>query len=187
MTTVFISYAVQDKALAAQVANTLLAAGIQVWDSGALKAGDDVLESLERGLEAATHGLFLMSPASVRSAWAKREYLHFLSQNKPLYVAQIRPVDDDDIPYYLSSAQWLDLTHDFEDQVKQLVEVILANAPEFNVQNVDTGRGAAKTSQVTVTLEVEEDTDTQKVVDLISRLSEIGIKDIKVVNGSSKR
>ncbi|MBI5668117.1 MAG: toll/interleukin-1 receptor domain-containing protein [Chloroflexi bacterium] len=188
MTTVFISYAPQDRERAQQVYEALTSAGINAWMFDRfIKPGDDWTDKVKQALDEATYGVFLLSPTSLRSPSAKREYLHFLSQNKPLYVTIIQPVDDDDVPYPLRDLPAIDLTEDFEGGMGRLIEAIRNNLPDFAASDRRVARQKTLPRPVTVTLEVEEDTDTQKVVDLISRLSEIGIKDIKVVNGASRR
>ncbi len=184
MTNVYISYAAQDRDIAQRIQDTLNRAGIQGWkDDNGLKAGETWLDVISEAVNEADAGLFLLSPASARSAWAKREYQAFLSQGKPLYVARIQPVAEDDVPYPLRAIQWVDLSDNFDQNVQQLVQAIRANQlPEA----APAPAAVKRSGSLTVTLEVEEDTDNQKVVDLISRLSEIGVRDIKVVN-SGKR
>lgn len=188
MATVFISYAAQDRETAQRVYRALTGASINAWlFDQFVKPGEDWTEKVKQALDEATYGVLLLSPASLRSPSAKREYLHFLSQNKPLYMAIIQPVDEDDVPYPLRDLSALDLTENFDAGVARLIEAIRNNLPDFAAGDRSVARQKTLPRPVTVTLEVEEDTDTQKVVDLISRLSEIGIKDIKVVNGASKR
>lgn len=188
MTTVFISYAAQDRETARRVYEALTGAGINAWMFDQfVKPGEDWTEKVRQALDEAAYGVFLLSPASLRSPSAKREYMHFLSQNKPMYVTIIQPVDDDDIPYPLNDLPAIELTEDFNDGMGRLIEAIRNNLPDFATSDRRAARQKTLPRPVTVTLEVEEDTDTQRVVDLISRLSEIGIKDIKVVNGASRR
>ena len=188
MTSVYISYAAQDREVAHRVYQALTDARINAWMFDRfIKPGEDWTEKVKQALDEATYGVFLLSPTSLRSPSAKREYLHFLSQNKLLYVAVIQTVDDDDVPYPLQNVPAIDLTGDFDGGMVRLIEAIRNNLPDFAVSDRRVSAQKALPRAVTVTLEVEEDTDNQKVVDLINRLSEIGIKDIKVVSGASRR
>lgn len=188
MTTVFISYAAQERDSASRVYEALTGAGINAWMFDRfIKPGEDWTEKVKQALDEATYGIFLLSPTSLRSPSAKREYLHFLSQNKPLYVAIIQPIDDDDIPYPLRDLPAIDLTEDFDSGMGRLIEAIRNNLPDFAASDRRLSRQKAQPKPLTVTLELEEDTDTQQVIDLISRLSEIGVRDIKVVNSASRR
>ena len=184
MTSVYISYAAQDRDMAQRVQDTLNRAGIQARknDNG-LKAGDTWFDVMSKTVSEADAGLFLLSPASARSAWAKREYQSFLTESKPLYVALIQPVDDDDVPYPLRTIPSVDLTDDFEQNMEQLIRAISANRA---LEAQPAAKTAKSSGSLTVTVEMDEDTDTQRVVDLISRLSEIGVRDIKVVNGGRR-
>lgn len=184
MRNVYISYAAQDRDIAQRVQDTFNRAGIQGWkhDNG-LKAGETWLDVISKAVSEADAGLFLLSPASASSAWAKREYQAFLTEGKPLYVARVQPVSSEDVPYPLRSIQSVDLTTDYEQNIGELVQAIRANETPETTQAENASR---RSGDLTVTLEMDEDTDTQKVVDLISRLSEIGVRDIKVVNGGKR-
>lgn len=185
MTKVFISHAAQDNAVAKRVYRSLTGAGINAWlDEVHVMPGEDWHESVEQAMHQASHGLFLLSPASIKSPSAAGEYRHFLSQNKPLVVACVKEVDWDDVPQRLRAFPMVDLTEDFDDRMVALVDSLQAGQASAEAEAEDTEPIAGP--DVTVTLEVEEHTDTQRVVDLISRLTRIGIRDIKVKNGAKR-
>jgi hypothetical protein len=71
---VFLSYTHSDRAFAERLAIDLTRAGVQVWfDEWEIRAGESIVERVGEGLEQNDYLLVLLSPASVRSAWVRRE------------------------------------------------------------------------------------------------------------------
>ncbi len=71
---VFISYAWEDKAVAAPLAEALQDAGLSVWyDEFSLKVGDNLRRAIESGLSRSKRGVVIISPAFLRKAWPQRE------------------------------------------------------------------------------------------------------------------
>jgi hypothetical protein len=71
---VFISYAWEDKAVAAPLAEALQDAGLSVWyDEFSLKVGDNLRRAIESGLSCSKRGVVIVSPAFLRKAWPQRE------------------------------------------------------------------------------------------------------------------
>jgi len=185
-TTVFISHAAQDKPVAEKVYHALKGAGISAWlDSMDAPPGQNWRDAVEQAVEKASCGVFLLSPASIKSPSAASEYRHFLAHNKPLVVARVREVDSDDVPSRLRDIQWVDLTEDFDLNLRRLVELIHTGQPRAEEQEQDT-QPVEMEPDVTVTLEVQDKADTDKVMDIINRLKRIGIRDIKVKNGGKR-
>ncbi|NWG15690.1 MAG: toll/interleukin-1 receptor domain-containing protein [Chloroflexi bacterium] len=184
MATVFISHAAQDKPIAEKVYHALKGAGISVWlDSVDAPSGQDWRDTVEQAIREASYGVFLLSPASINSPSAASEYRHFLAYNKPLVVARVREVDSDDVPSRLRDIQWVDLTEDFDRNLERLVQLFHANQPPIEEQDT---QPVEQEPDVTVTLEVQEKADTDQVMDLINRLTRIGIRDIRVKNGGKR-
>jgi hypothetical protein len=187
-TTVFISHAAQDKPVAEKVYHALKSAGISAWlDSVDAPPGQDWRGAVEQAIKEASYGVFLLSPASINSPSAASEYRHFLAHNKPLVVARVREVDSDDVPSRLRDIQWVDLTEDFDRNLYRLVELFRSEQSRGEEQEQDTQPVAEEPEpDVTVTLEVQDRADTDKVMDIINRLKRIGIRDIKVKNGGKR-
>ncbi len=71
---VFISYAHEDKALAREFADGLVAHGLQVWiDDNELLAGDSIIEQISNAVAGVDFFCALVSEASHQSKWCQRE------------------------------------------------------------------------------------------------------------------
>ncbi len=187
MVKVFISHATQDNAVASRIYDYLTDAGIRCWlDNVDIKPEPDWLIQVEQAVKSSSHGLFLLSPSSVRSPSAMWEYHDLLMQAKPLYVALVDSVQSiDDLPYYLRDVAYCDLTEDFEAGMECLTRILKDGSGEWDeAQRLLEAEGR----DITITLQANlRDLDTDKLVDLISRLADMGIRDIKVVNVSSSQ
>jgi hypothetical protein len=72
---VFISHASEDKqAFVEPLANALSAFGVNVWyDKFALKIGDSLSRSIDRGLAKSDYGLVVLSPSFIAKKWTEYE------------------------------------------------------------------------------------------------------------------
>jgi hypothetical protein len=177
MARVFISHATQDDSVAEKIYESLLESGIRAWlDNVDIDPQTDWLKQVDTAVKESSHGLFLLSPASLRSPAAIKEFRRLMSEGKPLYVALIADVDEDDLPSALGDIPYFNLTDDFDRGLQRLIDAM------------QSGGGAPSTFQneprdITITLQANlRDLDTDKLVELIARLADMGIRDIKVVN-----
>lgn len=177
MARVFISHATHDDSTAAKIYEKLIGSGIRAWlDNVDIDPQTDWLKQVDTAVKESSHGLFLLSPAALRSPSAMKEFRRLLHAGKPLYVALITEVDDNDLPHALEEIPYFDLTQDFDTGLQQLVEAM------------QSGGGAPTTFEaeprdIQITLQANlRDLDTDKLVELIARLADMGIRDIKVVN-----
>ncbi len=176
---VFISYATRDVATAERICQNFSAAGIRCWlDNFELAPEADWLKEVATAVRESSHGLFLLSSAAIKSPSAMKEYREMLALDKPTYVALIEPVDPDDLPYDLRTVSAFNLIDNFESGLRHLQQAITENEGTITVSP-----RAAGEHDITITLQANlTDLDTDKFVDLIARLVDVGIKDIKVVN-----
>jgi TIR domain len=71
---VFLSYAGEDRPIAAELADALRGSGFNVWyDKFQLGIGDRLLERINDGLNNSRYGLLLISPAFLSKPWPKFE------------------------------------------------------------------------------------------------------------------
>jgi TIR domain len=117
---VFISYAHEDAALAAQIADTLASAGVHVWiDQQQMAPGDSFLERMNQGLGDVDYVLFLVSPASLASRWVSREWMSALAAHDgvviPLRVAAV------EMPPLLRDIIYIDFVAGIEAGLQKLV------------------------------------------------------------------
>lgn len=176
---VFVSYATRDHPVAERICQTLGSDNIRCWlDNFEVTPEADWLKEAAAAIRESSHGLFLLSPAAVKSPSAMKEYRNMLALGKPVYVAAIEAVDPDDLPAELRAASVYNLADDFDREIGRLKQALNDNADA-----VPTQRQAASSSDITITLQANlTDLDTDKFIDLIARLVDVGIQDIKVVN-----
>lgn len=105
VTDIFISYASEDRAVAAGLAEQLQSQGWRVWWDRELRSGVDFTREIASRLEAARCVLVLWSVASVESHWVRDE------ANEGLRRDVLVPVRIDDVapPYGFRSVQTLSL------------------------------------------------------------------------------
>lgn len=179
---VFVSYATRDNPVAERICQQLSAAGIRCWlDNFEVLPEADWLKEAATAVRESSHGLFLLSPAAIKSPSAMKEYRDMLALEKPIYVAMIEPVEPDDLPYDLRTAHTFDLIKDFEGGLNRLKAALQDNEGAVKVDEEPASRDITITLQANLT-----DLDTNKLVELIARLVDVGIKDIKVVNVSTR-
>ncbi|HEV2605573.1 MAG TPA: TIR domain-containing protein [Microvirga sp.] len=122
---VFLSYAHQDREVAAQIVSALQGAGLNTWlDQWSLAPGDSILERVEDAVASADVLLVLLSEASVSSRWMQAE----LSSNSFARALADRAVavipaliQDCQIPPALADHLYLDLRHDRHQAIERLV------------------------------------------------------------------
>lgn len=124
MVDVFMSYAHRDQRTAETVKERLVKAGIKVSSDEAIQTGEGWRRNINRKLVSASNGLLLLSPSALNSPYVAREYQSILEQKKHLYVALVGPVSRQQIPYELQRLQFVDLTHDFDKGLAELVTAI---------------------------------------------------------------
>lgn len=178
---VFVSYATRDSEKAERICQQMGEAGIRCWlDNFEVEPEANWLKEVAAAVRESSHGLFLLSPSAVRSPSSMKEYRDLMALDKPVYVALVEPVDPDDLPVDLQMAHTYDLVEDFESGLEALKEAIMANAGMVRMRQTEDERDITITLQANLT-----DLDTDKFIDLIARLVDVGIKDIKVVNVSA--
>ncbi|MBZ0298427.1 MAG: toll/interleukin-1 receptor domain-containing protein [Anaerolineae bacterium] len=189
---VFISHAARDYPTARRVRDALNAAGVNTWlADDNLQMGDQWATEVTQALHEASGGLVLLSSASVNSAWVTSEFRYLLTQNKPLFVATIEPVSPDEIPSRLKHLQWIDLTHDFDAGIDQIVQVIenrqqqspLTATPQQEIRGIP----EPKSSGLKVKLRVPADRfNADELVNLVERLADAGVDDIEIAEEADR-
>ena len=179
---VFVSHATPDNSVAEQVCSYLHKHNIRCWlDNVDIDPEADWLKQVATAVRESSHGLFLLSKTSVRSPAAMREYRDLLRLDKPVYVAMIEPVGLGDLPFDLKTAHTYDLVDNLEGGLESLVNDMQTNAGMVTLAEPDEDR-----RDITITLQANlTNLDTDKFVDLIGRLVDVGITDIKVIDVTS--
>jgi hypothetical protein len=179
MTRVFVSHATRDNPVAQEVCAYLHEHDIRCWlDNFEIDPPSDWLKQVAAAVRESSHGLFLLSNTSIKSPAAMREYRDLLKQEKPVYVALIESVPARDLPYDLRTAHTYDLVTDLQAGLVALVSDMQANAGMVRMAGSEEDR-----RDITITLQANlTDLDTDKFIELIGRLVDVGITDIKVID-----
>ncbi|MBE7383418.1 MAG: TIR domain-containing protein [Leptolyngbya sp. SIO1E4] len=108
MTEAFLSYASEDKAFTERVRQTLIREGLTVWTNYTdLTTGEAFLSAINQGIEDTDNLIYILSPASIASAYCQQEIEYALSLNKRIIPLLLNPVDWDSLPDYLQSFQYI--------------------------------------------------------------------------------
>ena len=84
MMKLFISHATRDNPVAERICGYLSEAGIRCWlDNFEVDPDADWLKEVAQAVREASHGLFLLSPAAVKSPSSMKEYRNMLALDKP--------------------------------------------------------------------------------------------------------
>ena len=107
---VFISSAASDSAWARKLADQLRAADVDVWEpSTELLPGADFSAEVAKALDRAEALVVLVSPASMKSDWVRREIQHALGTERfgsRLIPVLVEPTPEDDVPWILRTLPW---------------------------------------------------------------------------------
>jgi hypothetical protein len=114
---IYVSYSHRDAEVVHRITERLRADGHEVWiDSQSLLPGDNILQKLEQGLEAADVLIVVVSRNSFRSEWVQREFSAIALQQISKREQRIIPVriDKAEVPSYLAGRLYVDLSDAFE-------------------------------------------------------------------------
>ena len=89
---VFLSHAVEDRAIATELWEKLRAKGLEVWYSGnELKVGDALTEAIHENLESSRFGVIVLSPTYLSKIWTLNEFF-FLQKREEMGIKTLLPV-----------------------------------------------------------------------------------------------
>jgi hypothetical protein len=114
MSSVFISYAHEDKEFARRLASDLSAQGVAPWiDEMEIKVGDSLLERLQDALRRTDFMIALLSERSVTSAWVQKELKTAFGREIETGRTFILPVviGDVKLPSFLLGRRYVDLSN----------------------------------------------------------------------------
>lgn len=120
MTQVFLSYADEDRAFMYKVAKTLRREAMTVWTNRTdIKSGAEYGEVIDRGIEQADNIVYLISPASLKSAYCNKELTYARSLNKRIIPLLIEEVDPEQIFPELRTIQFIECPKDQQESKYQ--------------------------------------------------------------------
>lgn len=89
---VFLSHAVEDRAIATELWEKLKEKGLEVWYSGKeLKVGDALTEAIHQNLELSRFGVIVLSPTYLSKIWTLNEFF-FLQKREEMGLKTLLPV-----------------------------------------------------------------------------------------------
>jgi len=178
MQQIFISYVAQDRNLAHQIHTDLEQTGFDVWSDADLKPGDNWEAQIDSALRASSHCVVLLSPDSIKSPFVATEYRYFLGRNKPVIPVLVGDIGFNDIPERLQRIQTVDLRTSIPLGIERLIAALHAPA---ELQTYEPQETSKKPLKLTLSLNINE-FGNEKFQDLITKLNDIGVDEIEVVN-----
>ncbi|MBD2130149.1 TIR domain-containing protein [Microcoleus sp. ZQ-A2] len=142
MTQVFISYADEDRATMEKIRNSLRRESITVWTNTTdIQTGEAFEEAMKRGIEQADNVVYLLSPDSVKSYFARQELDYALSLNKRIIPVLVREISSESIPNVLQNLHYIDLTdnvleEDYHLDESQLLRILRQDEAYYNEHKV---------------------------------------------------
>lgn len=118
--TVFISHSSKETWIAKQISKEIEASGAATWlDDKDLRGGDEIRDSIMRGIRASHEAVVLLSANSLASQWIGYEAGVAKGQDKRV-TPILNNLDPNDVPAPLQGAKAIDL-NDFDDFLVELV------------------------------------------------------------------
>jgi WD40 repeat protein len=142
MSQVFISYADVDRATMEKIRNSLRRESITVWTNKTdIQTGEAFEEAIKRGIEQADNVVYLVSPDSVKSYFARQELDYALSLNKRIIPVLVRETLSEPIPNALRDLQYIDLTDNVKEDdylldESQLLRILRQDEAYYNEHKV---------------------------------------------------
>ncbi|MGQ4647999.1 TIR domain-containing protein [Lyngbya aestuarii] len=137
MTQVFLSYADEDRAFMHKVARTLMREGMTVWTNTTdIKSGVEYREVINWGIEQTDNIVYLMSPASLKSAYCIKELSYARSLNKRIIPLLIEEVDPEQIFPELRTIQFIECPQDQDESkyhahISKLIQILREEATYY--------------------------------------------------------
>lgn len=147
---VFLSYTWDDSDLAKQIAESLMANGIDTWwDKWCISAGDSFRQKIDEGLDDCTHFLVLLTPNSLSKPWVNQEMdagLMRKLQTKSKFIPVRSMVKPAQLPALLQGMHSPEIVNPAVD-IKQLINDIhgVSKKPALGVPPVKAGNYGLKT------------------------------------------
>jgi WD40 repeat protein len=142
MTQVIISYADEDRAAMEKIRHSLRRESITVWTNTTdIQTGEAFEEAIKRGIEQADNVVYLLSPDSVKSYFARQELDYALSLNKRIIPVLVRKTSSEPIPNILRNLHYIDLTdnvleEDYHLDESQLLRILRQDEAYYNEHKV---------------------------------------------------
>ena len=127
MTDVFVSYSRRDSEFVRRLAESVVARGKEVWvDTEGIADGEVFPEAIKRAIEQSDAFLFVITPASVASAYCEHEVEYARELQKRIVPVLRDPVGDEQLPAEIRDRNWIPFTEadEFEASLGRLVTAL---------------------------------------------------------------
>ncbi|MFP5272844.1 TIR domain-containing protein [Coleofasciculus sp.] len=137
MTQVFLSFADTDRAFMHKVARSLMRERMTVWtNTKDIKSGAEYGEVINRSIEQADNLVFLMSRASLKSEYCKKELTYAKLLNKRIIPLSIEAVDSEQIFPELRTIQYIKCPQDqdesnYQADLAKLIRILREDATYY--------------------------------------------------------
>jgi hypothetical protein len=127
---IFLSYSWNDKEKAIQIAEKLMANGVDVWlDEWSVKIGDSLVSRINEGVKNSSYMIILVSKNYLKSKWGNKELQSALireAEQKKTFIIPvvIERIEFTKMPTMLSDRIFLDMTGDIDEAISKLVRII---------------------------------------------------------------
>ena len=125
MPDVFVSYSRRDSEFVQRLAESVSQRGKEVWlDTEGIADGEVFPEAIKRAIEQSDAFLFVITPASVRSAYCENEVDYAREMQKRIVPVLRDPVPDGELPAEIRDRNWIPFTDDaqFDPSLERLVK-----------------------------------------------------------------
>ena len=131
MASVFISYSRRDERFVRRLYEALRQADIPVWiDFEGIAPSADFVQEIQSALDVADALIYVLSPASLQSAWIQQELEFALSRGRVIIPVVAESIALDDAPPALRSLNWISFADsDFDTAFRRLLGALGAAAP----------------------------------------------------------
>lgn len=132
MAGVFISYSRRDERFVRRLYEALRQADIPVWiDFEGIAPSADFVQEIQSALDVADALIYVLSPASLQSAWIQQELEFALSRGRVIIPVVAESITPDDAPPALRSLNWISFTDpsDFDTAFRRLLGALGAPTP----------------------------------------------------------
>lgn len=142
MTQVFVSYADEDRSTMEKIRNSLRRESLTVWTNKTdIQTGEAWDAAMRRGIEQADNVVYLLSPDSIDSHFARKELEIARSLNKRIIPILVRETSAEQIPDWLRDLQYIDLTDNVKEDgylldESQLLKILHQDEAYYNEHKV---------------------------------------------------
>jgi hypothetical protein len=122
---VFICYSHQDSPFVDRLVNDLSSRGIKIWlDKWEIKVGDSITEKINQGIKQNDYLIIVLSKASVKSEWVRRELDAALMKELKKKAVVVLPLllEECDIPPLIANKKYADFRQSYDAGLAELLK-----------------------------------------------------------------